>query len=517
MSRLLLDGWHVVLGIETHAQIKSRQKLCSSASTSLLTHPANTTFNVVDAAFPGTLPKLNPKCLLLALRASLALNCDIKRRSSFDRKHYFYSDLPSGYQITQHYAPIATDGYLTLPTLGRRIRIKQIQMEQDTAKSIFDPRTRTSLIDLNRAGAGLLEIVTEPDLQSPDEAAEYVRALQATLRAVGASDGNMDTGSMRCDVNVSIHRPGEPFGTRCEIKNLNSVKFMVAAINCEIVRQKALLMSSCSVPQETRGFDHHRWDTYKLRSKENAPDYRYMPDPNLGILHVSEAQIQQVKDNLPALPDALRKRLIDTYEPFGVTQTDVDVLMGLDTGRNIGYDGEDNANLDEASHNDTDISAVAYFEMVCADKNRDPKNVINWILHSLHGQLSTLNKTFTSKHITPRQLGELIDLVASNSVTRPSGKLLLRHMLTNPSIIPETSVRQLAVKLNFMSMSSSSEDDLQSVCARAVEALPDEVAALRAGHHNVVNKIVGWVMKETRGRADAKTVRETVLDLVKTS
>ncbi|KAK0461085.1 Glutamyl-tRNA amidotransferase B subunit [Desarmillaria tabescens] len=516
MSRLLLDGWHVVLGIETHAQIKSRQKLFSSASTSLLTHPANTTFNVVDAAFPGTLPKLNPKCLLLALRASLALNCDIQRRSSFDRKHYFYSDLPSGYQITQHYAPIATDGYLTLPTLGRKVRIKQIQMEQDTAKSIFDPRTQTSLIDLNRAGTGLLEIVTEPDLQSPDEAAEYVRALQATLRAVGASDGNMDTGSMRCDVNVSIHRPGEPFGTRCEIKNLNSVKFMVAAINCEIVRQKTLLMSSCTVPQETRGFDHYRWDTYKLRSKEDAPEYRYMPDPNLGILHVSEAQIQEMKDNLPALPDALRKRLVDTYEPFGVTQIDVDVLMGLDTGRDIGYDSENNISLDETSHQDTDISAVAYFEAVCADKNRDPKNVINWILHSLQGQLSMLDKTFTSKHITPRQLGELIDLVASNSVTRPSGKLLLRHMLTDPSITPETSVRQLAVKLNFMSMSSSSGDDLQFVCTRAVEALPDEVAALRAGHHNVINKIVGWVMKETRGRADAKTVRETVLNLVKT-
>ncbi|KAK0485980.1 glutamyl-tRNA amidotransferase [Armillaria novae-zelandiae] len=478
MSRLLLDGWHVVLGIETHAQIKSRQKLFSNASTSLLTHPANTTFNAVDAAFPGTLPKLNPKCLLLALRASLALNCDIQRRSSFDRKHYFYSDLPSGYQITQHYAPIATNGYLTLPTLGRKVRIKQIQMEQDTAKSIFDPRTRTSLIDLNRAGTGLLEIVTEPDLESPDEAAEYVRALQAYLAC--------SQGSMRCDVNVSIHRPGEPFGTRCEIKNLNSVKFMIAAIS----QQKALLMSSCNVPQETRGFDHYRWETYKLRSKEDAPEYRYMPDPNLGILHVSEAQIQQVKNNLPALPHALRKRLIDTYEPFGVTQTDIDVLMGLDTGRDIGYDGQDNINLDETIQQDTNVSAVTYFETVCTNKNRDPKNVINWILHSLHGQLSALDKTFSSKHITDRQLGELIDLVASNSVTRPSGKLLLRH-----------------IKLNLISMSSSS-DDLKSVCMRAVEALPDEVVALRAGHHNVVNKIVGWVMKETRGRADAKTVRE---------
>ncbi|KAG7449509.1 glutamyl-tRNA amidotransferase [Guyanagaster necrorhizus] len=513
MSRLLLDGWHVVLGIETHAQIKSRQKLFSSASTSLLTHPPNTTFNVVDAAFPGTLPKLNPKCLFLALRASLALNCDIQQRSSFDRKHYFYSDLPSGYQITQHYAPIATDGYLTLPTLGRKIRIKQIQLEQDTAKSIFDPQTRTSLIDLNRAGAGLLEIVTEPDLQSPDEAAEYVRALQTTLRAVGACDGNMDTGSMRCDVNVSIHRPGEPFGTRCEIKNLNSVKFMVAAINCEIARQKALLMSSRIVPQETRGFDHHRWDTYKLRSKEDAPEYRYMPDPNLGILHVSVAQIQQVMDSLPPFPDALRKRLIDTYEAFGVTQTAIDVLMGLDTGRDIGYDGEDNINLDETSYQDPDMSAVAYFENVCANKDRDPKDVINWILHSLHGQLST---NFTSKRITPYQLGELIDLVASNRVTRPSGKLLLRHMLTDPSITLETSVQQLAVNLNLIAMSSSSKDDLQSVCVRAVNALPDEVAALRAGHYNVVNKIVGWVMKETKGRADAKTVREIVLVLVKT-
>ncbi|KAF9029019.1 Glutamyl-tRNA amidotransferase B subunit [Hymenopellis radicata] len=504
MSRLLLDGWHVVLGIETHAQIKSRQKLFSSASTSLLSHGSNTNFNAFDAAFPGTLPRINPKCVLLALRASLALNCHVQQRSTFDRKHYFYSDLPVGYQITQHYSPIALDGYLVLPSTGKQVRIKQVQMEQDTAKSIFESRERTSYIDLNRSGSGLLEIVTEPDLESPDEAAEYVRTLQATLRAVGASDGNMETGSLRCDVNVSIHRPGEPFGTRCEIKNLNSVRYIVAAINHEIERQKALLVTSQPVAQETRGFDHHRWETFKLRSKEDAPDYRYMPDPNLGVLAINPAEIMHVQRTLPLLPEASRTRLIEKYEPQGVTRDDIDVLIGLDAQ-------SDNGALPE-------ITATAYFEKVVDNGRRDPKTVINWILNSLLGHLASQEKTFSSNHLSVNQLGEMIDMVASKELTGPSAKLVLRHILSNPP--SSASLRQLAVDMNLVSMTKSSsqtgiEPDLSEICRRVIDAMPSEVAALQAGHRNVVNKLVGGVMKETRGRADANTTRSTILSLLK--
>ncbi|TFY74677.1 hypothetical protein EWM64_g9335 [Hericium alpestre] len=274
-------GWQVVIGLEVHAQIKSHAKLFSGAWTSDLGEPSNIHVTPFDAAFPGTLPRLNAKCVDLALRAALALSSDIQCRSSFDRKHYFYSDLPAGYQITQRYAPLARSGQLHLPQTDISVRIEQIQLEQDTAKSTFEPRRRQSAIDLNRAGTGLMEIVSMPDMRTPEEAGEYVRTLQALLRSVGASDGNMEQGSLRCDVNVSVNRPGDAFGTRCEIKNLNSVRFMIVALTCEIHRHIALLDAGQPVAQETRGFNETSGLTFKLRSKEDAPDYRYMPDPNL--------------------------------------------------------------------------------------------------------------------------------------------------------------------------------------------------------------------------------------------
>ncbi|KAK7472588.1 hypothetical protein VKT23_000701 [Stygiomarasmius scandens] len=515
MSRLLLDGWQVVIGIETHAQIKSRLKLFSKAPTALLNHPVNTRYNAFDASFPGTLPQLNRKCINLALRAALALNCSVQTRSSFDRKHYFYSDQPVGYQITQHYAPFALNGRITLPKFDLPVRIKQIQLEQDTAKSTFNPRTKTSFIDLNRVGTGLLEIVTEPDIRSPEEAAEYVRTLQALLRAVGVSDGNMEAGSLRCDVNVSINRPGEPPGTRCEIKNLNSVKFMVAAIKHEIERQKTILNSSEQVPQETRGFDQDRWETFKLRSKEDAPDYRYMPDPNLGILIIDQTRVEQIKSNLPPLPDETRERLLNQYR--GLTANNVDILMNLDANREINYDG------DKGGSKLDGVGAVAYFEELCTP-DRDPKTVANWITQNLLGQLSSLDRPFSSHHIPTSQMGELIDLVTSGQITRPSGKLLLKHMLTND--IPATiSMRELARELDVLlapseasaSTISSEDDPVYHACLRAIEALPSEITAIRAGNANVMNKVIGWVMRETKGKADVKKVREIINNSIHSS
>ncbi|KAF8638583.1 hypothetical protein AX17_002125 [Amanita inopinata Kibby_2008] len=394
-------GWQVVIGIETHAQIKSRQKLFSNAFNSDLGEVSNSHVVPFDAAFPGTLPKLNHKCVDLAVRTALALRSNIQTRSSFDRKHYFYSDLPSGYQITQHYAPIAIGGQLDVIVPGSTftVRIKQIQLEQDTAKSIFDPRTRTSRIDLNRAGAGLMEIVTEPDMRSPEEAGAYVRALQAVLRAIGASDGNMEEGSLRCDVNVSVNRIGRCPGTRCEIKNLNSVRFMMAAISHEIHRQRTILESApdqetATVPQETRGFDEHCFETYRLRSKEDAPDYRYMPDPNPGVLVLSQDRISQIRHHLPELPNSTRTRL---QQQYGLSDRDIEVLLSIDSGRIVPFDGKNPKDIDTS-----EIGAVTYFDRVCAGassleysgksplsevletKKRDPKIVVNWcVLNNL--------------------------------------------------------------------------------------------------------------------------------------
>ncbi|KAL0569801.1 hypothetical protein V5O48_012158 [Marasmius crinis-equi] len=497
----------------TEEQIKSRQKLFSRAPTALLNAPPNSRYNAFDAAFPGTLPKLNTKCLELAIRAALALKCDVRRRSTFDRKHYFYSDQPVGYQITQHYSPLALNGTLVLPKLGIPIRIKQIQLEQDTGKSIFDYRTRSSLIDLNRAGTGLLEIVTEPDLRTPEEAAEYVRSLQSLLRSMGVSDGNMEAGSLRCDINVSMNRPGEPFGTRCEIKNVNSVRFMVAAIQHEIERQKNILSSRdatgspLKVSQETRGFDEDRWETYTIRSKEDAPDYRYMPDPNLGTLVINEYTIEDIRKNLPSTPEATRKRLIDTYGPKGVTSAAVDVLMGLDSSQDVPFDGE--TILENENYS---MSAVAYFECLC--EGRDPREVINWITQTLVGLLASSGKSFSSGHISVLQTGALIDLVSSGSMTRSSARLLLRHLIDNPQP-NDTSIQALAQQLDLLSgseLSSGAKED--DVYLRAIDALPSEVAAIRSGNKNVLNKLIGWVMRETKGKADVKKTRERLECLI---
>ncbi|KAF8732591.1 hypothetical protein AX14_004192 [Amanita brunnescens Koide BX004] len=297
-------------------------------------------------------------------------------KSSFDRKHYFYHDLPSGYQITQYYAPLAVNGRLNLMYSASSfpVRIKQIQLEQDTAKSTLNPRNRTSHIDLNRAGAGLMEIVTEPDMRSPEEAGTYVRSLQAILRAIGSSDGNMEEGSLRCDVNISINRVGQPPGTRCEIKNLNSVRFMMAAIVYEIQRQRAILETAsdsetASVLQETRGFDEHWFETYSLRSKEDAPDYRYMPDPNLGTLVISEERVNDINRNLPELPHEARQRL---QQQYGLSDRDIEVLLTIDSEREVLFDGEDTKN-----QGGPEAGAVAYFDNLCTQQ-RDPKVVINW-------------------------------------------------------------------------------------------------------------------------------------------
>ncbi|KAI9063334.1 Glutamyl-tRNA amidotransferase B subunit [Trametes sanguinea] len=486
-------GWELVVGIEVHAQIKSRRKLFSEALASDLTSPPNTHVAPFDAAFPGTLPRLNPNCVELGVRTAIALNAEVQRRSAFDRKHYFYADLPSGYQITQQYAPIARNGCLKLKEDGISVRIKQVQLEQDTGKSTFLPRNRLTAIDLNRAGMGLMEIVSEPDMRSPEEAGSYVRALQALLRSVGSSDGNMEQGSLRCDVNVSVNRAGGPPGTRCEIKNLNSVKNMMVAITCEAFRQIALLDRGVSITQETRGFDEEKAETYSLRSKEDAPDYRYMPDPNIPPLLLEKGYIDDIRHNMPELPDATRARLLGR----GLSERDVEVLMLVDSGREVGYDGQ-------LGH-----GAVAYFDEV--SQGRNPKEVVNWITHELLGQLAFRNETFTDNPISVKQMGELIDLVSSGKVTGTSGKTILRHILsTRTPDLPS----KIAQGLQLLAVSDGGAS-LEKWCRDAIAALPEQAEAVRQGNAKVVNKIMGHVMKASRGTANAQDVREMLLKLLR--
>ncbi|KAI0068540.1 Glutamyl-tRNA amidotransferase B subunit [Artomyces pyxidatus] len=480
-------GWEVIVGIEVHAQIKSRTKLFSDALTSDPGVSHNAHVSAFDAAFPGTLPRLNPICVDLALRTAIALKSDVQRRSTFDRKHYFYSDLPAGYQITQRYEPIARGGVLHLSSSEIAVGIEQIQLEQDTGKSTFDARHRVSTIDLSRAGTGLMEIVSQPDMRSPEEAAEYVRSLQALLRSVGSSDGNMEQGSLRCDVNVSVNKPGQSPGTRCEIKNLNSVRFMMAAIASEVFRHISVLKSGESVSQETRGFDEDSGVTFRLRSKEDAPDYRYMPDPNLPPLLLDTTRIERIREAMPELPDETRARL----QILGLSRRDIDVLTSIDSGWEVGYNGE------------IGKGATAYFDALSV--GRDPKVVVNWMTHELLGQLTIRRKTFRENPLSLEQMGSLIDLVQNGVITGSSGKTLLRHMLDHPS--SEMPI-ELAGQLSLLALQEG--DSLDQLCAEAIAALPEEAEAVRRGNVKVLNKLTGRVMKSSRGTADALSARKAL-------
>ncbi|KAI6034909.1 GatB/GatE catalytic domain-containing protein [Pisolithus orientalis] len=487
-------GWEVVIGIEVHAQIKSRKKLFSAHTN----EAPNTAVSCFDAALPGTLPSLNPKCVELAVRTALALNAHVQRRSAFDRKHYFYPDLPSGYQITQRYAPLARGGYLKLSRGDVTVRITQLQLEQDTAKSTFHADRRVSLVDLNRAGSGLMEIISEPDMRSPEEAGDYVRTLQTLLRAVGSSDGSMELGSLRCDINVSVNRHGQPPGTRCEIKNLNSIKFTMTAITSEVFRHIELLESGRTVPQETRGFDEDKAETFKLRSKEDSPDYRYMPDPNpptaaslSGECHESE-YIERVRSSMPELPSETRVRLLS----MGLSERDADVLMTVDAGREVGFDGE------------IGKGAVAYFtDLVCG---RDPKIVDD--SRSPRPGWPARKETFSDNPVSVKHMGELIDMVQSGKVTGTSGKTLLRHMISHRSL---DSPSKLAKELGLIALSRDDSSLVKEWCLEAIEELPQQAEAVKKGNLPVLNKLVGKVMKLGKGRANAEIVRTLLLALLR--
>ena len=463
--------WEVVVGLEVHAQTTSEAKLFSPAPAAFGAAP-NTRVSYVDAAMPGMLPVVNGHCIAQAVRTGLALDAEINLVSVFDRKNYFYPDLPPGYQISQYSRPIVGRGrvVLDLDDGSRRVvGITRLHLEMDAGKSLHDRRANATCVDLNRAGVALMEIVSEPDIRSPEEAGLYLRKLRAILRYVGTCDGNMEQGSLRADVNVSVRRPGAAPGTRCEIKNLNSVRFVMKAIEAEAGRQVALLEGGGAVAQETRLFDPERGETRSLRSKEEAHDYRYFPDPDLPPLILDAAWVEAARAALPELPDAKKERYM---RDLGLSAYDAGVLVA-------------------------EPETATFFEAVAA--GRDGKSAANWVTGALFGALNKAGLPIERSPVTPPALGALLDRIADGTVSGRAAKAVLEGMVETgrdaDSIIAEKGLRQV-----------TDGGAIAALVERAVADNPDKAADYRRGKVKLMGWFVGQVMKASGGKADPKAV-----------
>ncbi|WP_170371519.1 Asp-tRNA(Asn)/Glu-tRNA(Gln) amidotransferase subunit GatB [Ruegeria arenilitoris] len=477
--------WELVIGMEVHAQVSSNAKLFSGASTKFGAEP-NSNVSFVDAAMPGMLPVINEFCVEQAVRTGLGLKAQINLKSAFDRKNYFYPDLPQGYQISQLYHPIVGEGEV-LVELGdgtaRMVRIERIHMEQDAGKSIHDMDPNMSFVDLNRTGVCLMEIVSRPDIRGPEEAAAYIAKLRQIMRYLGTCDGNMQNGNLRADVNVSICRPGDyekymetqdfsHLGTRCEIKNMNSMRFIQQAIEVEARRQIAIVEAGGKVEQETRLYDPDKGETRSMRSKEEAHDYRYFPDPDLLPLEIEQAWVDDIAAKLPELPDEKKARFIND---FGLTDYDASVLTA-------------------------EVESAVYFEEVA--KSRNGKLAANWVINELFGRLKKDDRDITDSPVSPAQLGEIIDLIASDAISGKIAKDLFEIVYTEGGD-PAQIVEERGMK--------------QVTDTGAIEAALDEIIAANPAQvekAKVNPKLAGWfvgqVMKATGGKANPKAVNQLV-------
>ncbi|MFT6072698.1 MAG: aspartyl-tRNA(Asn)/glutamyl-tRNA(Gln) amidotransferase subunit B [Alphaproteobacteria bacterium] len=467
------DVWEVVIGMEVHAQISSKAKLFSGASTEFGADE-NSNVSLVDAAFPGMLPVINEYCVTQAIKTGYALNAQINKYSVFDRKNYFYPDLPQGYQISQFTYPIIGEGHIVLDfknNIARYVGIERLHLEQDAGKSIHDQHPSMSFIDLNRSGTALMEIVTKPDIRSPEEAGAFMSKLRTILRYIGTCDGNMEQGSMRADVNVSVRRQGDPLGTRCEIKNVNSVKFIKQAAEIEAKRQIQVLENGGIIDQETRLFDPKNAETRTMRSKEDAHDYRYFPDPDLLPVQLSQEQIDEAISQLPELPDVRKLRFI---KDFNLSLYDANVLTA----------DKDNAD---------------YFEKVAI--GRDAKLASVWVINELFGALNKQNLDITNSPISAVYLGEMVDLISDNTISGKIGKQLFEIMWTSDeapiALVEKHGLRQVT---DFSA--------IEKVIDEVIADSPDNVAAFKAGKVKLIGWFVGQVMKKTGGKASPDAVNE---------
>jgi aspartyl-tRNA(Asn)/glutamyl-tRNA(Gln) amidotransferase subunit B len=468
----MIDGWETVIGLEVHAQVISKAKLFSAAATDFGAAP-NSQVSPVDAAFPGMLPVINRFCVEQAVKSGLGLAAEINLTSVFERKHYFYPDLPPNYQISQYQKPIVGHGRIALdmPDGSRRdIGITRLHLEQDAGKSLHDQDPQSTFVDLNRAGIALMEIVSEPDLRTPEEAGIYLRKLRSILRYLGTCDGNMEEGSLRCDANVSVRRPGAPFGTRCEIKNLNSIRFVVEAIEYEARRQIEILEAGGRIAQETRLFDSARGMTRPMRSKEEAHDYRYFPDPDLLPLELDPAFVEGLRARLPELPDAKKARFVAEY---GLSAYDSEVLAA-------------------------ERATAEYFE--AAAKGRDAKAAANWVTGELFGALNRKGLGIEASPVAAGQLGALLDLIADGTISGRIAKDVFAEMVetgADPAAIVE------AKGLRQMSDAGAIESAVDAVLA----AHPAQAAQYRT-NPKVLGFFVGQVMRATEGKANPALVNE---------
>jgi aspartyl-tRNA(Asn)/glutamyl-tRNA(Gln) amidotransferase subunit B len=471
--------WEVVIGLEIHAQVSSQAKLFSGAATAFGAEP-NTQVSFVDAAFPGMLPVINRTCVEQAVRTGLGLQAKINLHSVFDRKNYFYPDLPPGYQISQYQQPIVGHATieLDLPDGGTRsVGITRLHLEQDAGKLLHDQDPKNTYVDLNRAGVALMEIVSEPDLRSSEEAGLYIRKLRSILRYLGTCDGNMEEGSLRADVNVSVRRPGEAYGTRTETKNVNSVRFVEAAIDYEAQRQIEVLEEGGSIVQETRLFDPNRGETRPMRSKEEAHDYRYFPDPDLLPLVLDPDWVAEIKASLPELPDQKKARFTGEY---GLSLYDAGVLVA-------------------------ERETAAYFETVlgangAGKPKRDPKLAANWVTSELFGQLNRADKTIADSPVSAEALGGLIDLIADDTISSRIAKDVFVEMFNTgraaAEIVEEKGLKQI-----------TDTGAIEAIVDKIIADNPDQAAQARE-NPKAISWFVGQVMQQTQGQANPKSVNE---------
>ena len=459
--------WEVVLGLEVHAQVISKSKLFSGAATDFGAEP-NSQVSFVDAAFPGMLPVINGFCVEQAVKTGLGLNAQINHRSVFDRKNYFYADLPAGYQISQYLQPIVGKGTIVIDLpdgRSRQVGITRLHLEQDAGKSLHDQHPNRTYVDLNRSGVALMEIVSEPDMRTAEEAASYLRKLRSILRYLGTCDGNMDEGSMRCDVNVSVRRPGGELGTRCEIKNVNSIRFVHQAIEYEARRQIEILEEGGTITQETRLFDSGRGVTRTMRSKEDAHDYRYFPDPDLLPLDLDPAWVEKIKATLPELPDAKKARFIEDY---GLSAYDAGVLVG-------------------------DQETAAFYEEVA--RGRDAKLAANWLISELFGALNKAGLEISASPVSAANLGGLVDLIADNTISGRIAKDVFSEMVTSGrpagEIVEKKGLRQV-----------TDTGAIESAIDQIMAQHADKVAEYRAGKEKLFGFFIGQIMKATAGKAN---------------
>ena len=472
--------WEIVLGLEVHAQVASNAKLFSGAATEFGAEP-NSQVSLVDAAMPGMLPVINAFCVEQAVRTGLGLKAQINKYSVFDRKNYFYPDLPQGYQISQFQQPIVGEGAIEIDLAegeSKTVRIERLHLEQDAGKSLHDQSPTQSFVDLNRSGVALMEIVSYPDMRSAAEAQAYVKKLRAILRALGTCDGNMEQGSLRADVNVSVRRPGDELGTRCEIKNVNSIRFIGQAIEYEARRQVDLIEDGGTVEQQTRLFDPKNGETRAMRSKEEAHDYRYFPDPDLLPLEFDDAFIAVIADNLPELPDDKKARFINDY---GLSAYDAGVLV-------------------------SEAENAAFFE--AAAEGRDAKAVANMVIGSVFAALNKADLSIADSPVSPQQVGELVGLMADDTISSRIAKDVFEMMFEegpeqgkDPSVIvEEKGLKQV-----------TDTGAIEAAVDEVIAANPDKVAQAQE-RPKMAGWFVGQVMQATGGKANPQAVNKLVME-----